>query len=877
MKEIMQRSKGHQLILVACGLAFLSMFMPWADLGIISANGFQNDAYIFLLLWIYPIVCLSANKKLIRAICLPLSILSILLGFGVVDHLSADFFGEQVNVSGSGLYLYITSSFIFLVGSIFYKEVNPDNTMIEVSTSTISNRQNSKTDETETLTPCSQSQIAESFAVYCPQCGQKYRAETQMIGTFVPCQTCGTDFEIANPVTEPQEKRPDNSVQQQGVKSGFSKGSVTLSILLILLGVAEFVAALFYDFNFTSFLGGMARYTAWVSIVIGAYLLTTVTKSRASVPAAGHNEQSFFRYIGHNTRLNLTSLRVLIEIVDTDREKHLPGHLGKGMHSFSLSEITGCKLHNKGGFIQGVILSINDTQTVAIPIHGKHASVFFNHFHQVKSGKGVLKSLTINAAEATAKITAGVGTAWLAMTTVGIVITLASAGVDRKSYPQVADWQSVGIFGTESHRECLNDGVSHASPFKVFGKITSSLESPKTYQCDIVDLNYFDSFESLDFVGTFPQALNEGDYFEATAFFDENIAGKTLFDQKRTLPKLDIQNLAIHPESKMINVILASMGKDLTIPVSDQNVGVVNYNKKRSISIPKNLGLNQFEKETQYVENDNMTFLAQATGDLEDRGFFFANYSLVPETRSDTKRFLRSLAKGFTSSISEDVDADEEFEIDDFGLELIGNFDGARVKISNWEFQAAYLLLLIHEGGTFFIAAVGEENWAKKAIRSIEQANSESFFDTLNQYDLYPDSLNLNKSLSVAEASREGIYSQERVDSANDKRMKPKGPASLENPSIENSNLKDKLKLAELKGMLAKIDSRIESERKRYKQAQDVINKLTNFRRTPVKEGSAAYFKCLEASKIIQAIESEAPSIKAEKAGLEVQIKVLEE
>jgi hypothetical protein len=84
------------------------------------------------------------------------------------------------------------------------------------------------------------------------------------------------------------------------------------------------------------------------------------------------------------------------------------------------------------------------------------------------------------------------------------------------------------------------------------------------------------------------------------------------------------------------------------------------------------------------------------------------------------------------------------------------------------------------------------------------------------------------------------------------------------------------LRIAELKGELASVDTKIQSERQRWQEGINVINRLTNFKRTPVREGSPQYHQCLAASRVIQEVEAGAPNLKAEKARLEAVIKSLE-
>jgi hypothetical protein len=84
------------------------------------------------------------------------------------------------------------------------------------------------------------------------------------------------------------------------------------------------------------------------------------------------------------------------------------------------------------------------------------------------------------------------------------------------------------------------------------------------------------------------------------------------------------------------------------------------------------------------------------------------------------------------------------------------------------------------------------------------------------------------------------------------------------------------LRIAELKGELAAVDTKIQSERQRWQDGTNLINRLTNFKRTPVREGSQQYHQCMAASRVIQEVEAGAPALKAEKARLEAMIKSLE-
>jgi len=121
---------------------------------------------------------------------------------------------------------------------------------------------------------------------------------------------------------------------------------------------------------------------------------------------------------------------------------------------------------------------------------------------------------------------------------------------------------------------------------------------------------------------------------------------------------------------------------------------------------------------------------------------------------------------------------------------------------------------------------------------------------------------------------REALSSEPGADAERDEDV-PNTRSTKPRHKILQGPLKERV--ARLKGELAGVEQEIESERVRWKNALAVINKLTNFKRTPVRQGSQEYYKCLAASKIIKEIEARAPALKAEKAKLKAMIKSLED
>lgn len=112
----------NKLIIVAGVLAIISLFLPWVDLGIISASGFQQAGYLFLIAFIYPILCAYKNAPINKIGGLVCGIAAIIASFVYMDSKTEDFFGETINATGSGLYLFLIASILLTVAIFFNKK-----------------------------------------------------------------------------------------------------------------------------------------------------------------------------------------------------------------------------------------------------------------------------------------------------------------------------------------------------------------------------------------------------------------------------------------------------------------------------------------------------------------------------------------------------------------------------------------------------------------------------------------------------------------------------------------------------------------------------------------------------------------------------------
>jgi len=73
---------GGKVIFVAGCVAIISMLMKWVDIGIASQSGLSQGAFLFLGLWVYPLLMLFKNKSINRLWGLVCSIASIVITIG---------------------------------------------------------------------------------------------------------------------------------------------------------------------------------------------------------------------------------------------------------------------------------------------------------------------------------------------------------------------------------------------------------------------------------------------------------------------------------------------------------------------------------------------------------------------------------------------------------------------------------------------------------------------------------------------------------------------------------------------------------------------------------------------------------------------------
>ncbi len=117
-------SIGGKVIFVASCASVVSMFMAWVDTGIRSQSGLAQGGFLFLGLYVYPVVRLFQNMPMSREWGLTCSIGSVVCAVGYVGWVRSqrsELLGTVVfSLVGGGAWLFLLASIALIVGVAMY-------------------------------------------------------------------------------------------------------------------------------------------------------------------------------------------------------------------------------------------------------------------------------------------------------------------------------------------------------------------------------------------------------------------------------------------------------------------------------------------------------------------------------------------------------------------------------------------------------------------------------------------------------------------------------------------------------------------------------------------------------------------------------------
>ena len=115
-------STGQRLIFASSAVAILSLLLPWADMGLISVNGFAQQGYLLLIFFIYPLYKLLKSTPIKPLYGFISSGLAVISSISFALSKTVEVFDTTVNLSGSGLVLFILCSIALVIGVYMSKD-----------------------------------------------------------------------------------------------------------------------------------------------------------------------------------------------------------------------------------------------------------------------------------------------------------------------------------------------------------------------------------------------------------------------------------------------------------------------------------------------------------------------------------------------------------------------------------------------------------------------------------------------------------------------------------------------------------------------------------------------------------------------------------
>ena len=110
-----------KLALFAIFLGVASLGLPWIDLGVYSTDGINTHGFVALVPWIYPMVVILARKALNKILVTTILLNSAIFAAVFALNFTTMFVGREINISGSGLHLFILSTILLFVGCLKYR------------------------------------------------------------------------------------------------------------------------------------------------------------------------------------------------------------------------------------------------------------------------------------------------------------------------------------------------------------------------------------------------------------------------------------------------------------------------------------------------------------------------------------------------------------------------------------------------------------------------------------------------------------------------------------------------------------------------------------------------------------------------------------
>jgi len=124
--EFHQYSSGGKLIFASFFFAVLSLLFPWNSTELGTLNGMEEETYLFLLFYLYPVYSVINNKHMDKVISSSFAVLATECNIAYIYSHNINIF-QPLSCNLIGPYLFFVCSLLFVFATCQYEKVSTNN------------------------------------------------------------------------------------------------------------------------------------------------------------------------------------------------------------------------------------------------------------------------------------------------------------------------------------------------------------------------------------------------------------------------------------------------------------------------------------------------------------------------------------------------------------------------------------------------------------------------------------------------------------------------------------------------------------------------------------------------------------------------------
>lgn len=109
---------GGKVTLITAGVAFLSFFMNWFDIGFAMRNGFAAGTVFYIVCFLYPVIALLTGKKVNRILGTICGIIAIAATVNYITSHTMILYDTPLALTGTGAWVFMLAAAGLIVATL---------------------------------------------------------------------------------------------------------------------------------------------------------------------------------------------------------------------------------------------------------------------------------------------------------------------------------------------------------------------------------------------------------------------------------------------------------------------------------------------------------------------------------------------------------------------------------------------------------------------------------------------------------------------------------------------------------------------------------------------------------------------------------------